>query len=397
MHTSQLSFSITGMGLITPAGSGANPLWEHCLSKTSLIKSGLGRVSENDTKEIWDKLQSSKWISNPPVYFSKSLLFTLYSITNAIDLASWTSFEESDVIIIGTTTGQISLWEKELIQLLKIESSLSIDTEKLSKQPMQSLSESLRSVLNFPGKILILSSACSASTQAIITAHNYLSTNRAKRCIAGGVETLSELTITGFNCLKLLSLEPCRPFDQSRVGINLSEGAAFYTIEKNTHTTPLAYLYAGDTFLDSYHMTSPRQDGLGMQKALFSALKKSNLSASDISMVHAHGTGSMQNDQSESNAFSNIFSQKPPTISTKGIHGHALGASGAIEFGICLKILNLGIIPPVTGLTNQDESISLNLPVIALKQEIHFLAKTTLGFGGVNSAFIIGREKQCLS
>lgn len=392
MHLTQHSFSITGMGSITAAGSGVNPLWDHCLSKTSLIKSGLGRVSDKEINEIWYKLQSSKWMVNTPPYFSKSLLFTLHSITNAIDLASWTSFEKSDVIIIGTTTGQISLWEKELIQLLKIELASSIDTEKLSKQPMQSICESLKSFLNFPGKILILSSACSASTQAIITAHNYLTTNRAKRCIAGGVEELSELTVSGFNCLKLLSAEPCRPFDQSRVGINLSEGAAFYTIEKNTDVPPLAYLYAGDTFLDSYHMTSPRIDGIGMQKALLSTLKKSNLSPGDISMIHAHGTGSMQNDQSESNALSNIFSQKPPTISTKGIHGHALGASGAIELGICLKILNLGIIPPVTGLTNQDESISLNLPVTALKQEVRFLAKTTLGFGGVNSAFIIGRE-----
>jgi 3-oxoacyl-[acyl-carrier-protein] synthase-1 len=391
MHSSQLSFSITGMGSITPAGSGINPLWENCLNSASFIKAGLGHISENNIQELWNQLLTSKWMVNKPVYFSRSLLFTLHSITNAIDLAAWTSFSETDVIIIGTTTGQISLWEKELIQLLKVESPLPVDTDKLSKQPMQSLADSIKNVLNFPGKILILSSACSASTQAIITAHNYLATNRAQRAIAGGVEELSELTINGFNCLKLLSLEPCRPFDQSRVGINLSEGAAFYTIEKNPTVTPLAYLYAGDTFLDSYHMTSPSVEGTGMQKALFSALKKNNLSPDDISMVHAHGTGSIQNDQSESQALLNVFTHKPPTISTKGVHGHALGASGAIELGICLKILNEGVIPPVTGLTNQDELIALNLPMATVKQDIRFIAKTTLGFGGVNSAFIIGK------
>ena len=79
-------------------------------------------------------------------------------------------------------------------------------------------------------------------------------------------------------------------------------------------------------------------------------------------------------------------------MSTKGVHGHALGASGAIELGICLKILNENTIPPVTGLTHIDENIKVNLPQTQTQQKIKFLAKTTLGFGGVNSTFIIGKE-----
>jgi 3-oxoacyl-(acyl-carrier-protein) synthase len=275
--------------------------------------------------------------------------------------------------------------------LLKIDSPHSVDIKKLAKQPLQTLADSLKNILDFPGRILILGSACSAATQAIISAQQFIESKRADRCIAGGVEELSDLTITGFSCLKLLSLNPCIPFDQARVGINLSEGAGFYTIERESAVKPLAYLYAGETVLDSFHMTTPSAHGDGLQKAMQAALKKNRLDSSDIDMVHAHGTGSIHNDQSEAYAINEIFPHHPPVISTKGVHGHALGASGAIELAICLRILNDNLIPPVTGLEAVDEQIKLNLPMAPLKKEIHYLMKTTLGFGGVNSTFILGK------
>lgn len=382
---------VTGMGLVTPVGVGVNPLWESCLTKTTFVREGLGVVQPELLTKLWNDISKSTWIKNQPEYFSKSIIFALHSIIQAIEHAQWSTFTPKDIIIIGTTTGQICLWEKEMMGLLKIDSTHVVDTQKLSKQPLQTLADSLRNILDFPGRILILGSACSAATQAIISAQQFINSGRADRCIAGGVEELSELTITGFSCLKLLSLNPCIPFDQARVGINLSEGAGFYTIEKNSSVKPLAYLYAGETVLDSFHMTTPSAHGDGLQKAMLASLKKNNLKTSDIDMVHAHGTGSIHNDHSEAFAINEIFPHHPPVISTKGVHGHALGASGAIELGICLRILNDNTIPSVTGLTNIDEQIKLNLPTAVLKKEINFLMKTTLGFGGVNSTFILGR------
>jgi 3-oxoacyl-(acyl-carrier-protein) synthase len=384
MQASSLSFSITGIGLVTPAGNDIKSLWEDCLDKKSFIKAGLGRIETSEIEKLWEKISTSKWIKKNPILLSRSFILTVHSIIHAIDQAKWECFTEDDVILIGTTTGEISLWENDLIG--------KPDNEDFVKEPLQSLSDNLKATLNFPGKIIIIASACSASTQAFIAAHNYLASKRASRCIAGGVEELSKLTITGFNCLKLLSLDPCKPFDQSRIGINLSEGAAFYTIENNSLNKPLAYLYAGDTVLDSYHMTSPSIQGEGLQKALRSVLKKNNLAPSDISIVHAHGTGSIQNDYAEAYAINEIFSHRPHVVSTKGIHGHALGASGAIELGICINILIENTIPPVTGLDITDTQITLNLSKKITKKEIKFLAKTTLGFGGVNSTFIIGKE-----
>jgi 3-oxoacyl-[acyl-carrier-protein] synthase II len=380
---------ITGMGLVTPAGTGITPLWDRCLKKETYIEEGLGAISSSKLTELWNDISQSPWIKKEPEYFSKSLVLSLHSIIQAIDSASWESFTKTDLIIIGTTTGQIGLWEKELTELLNIDSKKSPDQRKLAKQPLQTLAESLKAILNFPGKILITASACSAATQAIVLAEQYLTSGRASRVIAGGVEELSDLTITGFSCLKLLSLNPCMPFEQTRVGINLSEGSGFYTFEKTSNAKALGILYAGETVLDSYHMTSPSTEGTGLQKAMRLTLEKNNLSPKDISMIHAHGTGSIHNDQAEAFALNALFSHSPPVISTKGVHGHALGASGAIELGICLQILKTQIIPPITGLTTIDETIKINLPREVLETPIKYLMKTTLGFGGVNSTFIL--------
>ncbi|MBY0415562.1 MAG: beta-ketoacyl-[acyl-carrier-protein] synthase family protein [Bdellovibrionales bacterium] len=386
-----MQIAITGMGLVTPAGSGIAPLWKKCLERESFIQEGLGEITNQALESLWSDIASSKWVKHSPLYLSKSLILSLHSIIYAIEEAKWEFFTNKDIIIIGTTTGQIGRWEKDIMNLLKIDSDVQSDKNKMRAQPLQTLTENLKHVLDFPGNILVLASACSASTQAISSGYDFLASHRADRCIVGGVEELSALTITGFSCLKLLSTSPCKPFDESRVGINLSEGAGFYTLERGPiKKEAQAYIYGGETVLDSYHMTAPSVEGTGLQKSIWGALKKSNLRPEDITMVHAHGTGSIHNDQSEAFALSSVLSHNPPVISTKGVHGHALGASGAVEMGICLQILKTGIIPPVTGLETVDERIKVNVSNTAIKKEVKYLLKTTLGFGGVNTSFILG-------
>ena len=234
-----------------------------------------------------------------------------------------------------------------------------------------------------------MASACSASTQSLILGQQLIKSERAKRVLAGGVEELGKLTISGFGSLKLLNPEPCKPFDQNRAGINLSEGSAFYALEAATDKKSYATILAGDTVLDSYHMTSPNPEGSGLEKSILSSLKQSQLMPADIAFVHAHGTGSFHNDQAEAFAIHKVFPHAPEVISTKGIHGHALGASGSIEMGICLKILQQGLIPAVCGLVEKDANIHLNLPTKTVNKKVPYLLKTTLGFGGVNSSLIL--------
>ena len=380
------SVSITGMGIITPSGLGIDSLWHKCLKQETFIQDGLGRVDQSLVQEMEQKVSLSPWLKNKPSNMGKSLLMSLYALTHALDEADWKSFTPDDVIVIGTTTGQIGLWEEDLLKTTQDQTS---SAAALSKQPLYSLPEDLKRSLNFPGRIMVLSSACSASTQSLILGHQLLTSQRAKRVLAGGVEELGQLTINGFGCLKLLNSEPCKPFDQNRAGINLSEGSGFYSLELNSEKKSYASLLGGDTVLDSYHMTSPNPEGSGLEKSILSSLKTAQLKASDIAFIHAHGTGSTHNDQAEAFALHKLFSGSPEVISTKGTHGHALGASGAIEIGICLQVLKEQTIPAVSGLSQRDEAIHLNLPLKNVTKQIPYLLKTTLGFGGVNSSLIL--------
>ncbi len=374
--------AITGMGILSPAGLGIEPLWKHCLNQQPLMLNGIAHVEESILQEAAASLSL-------PSTSGKSLVMSAWAISAAFTEARWKTFSSDDVIILGTTTGQISLWENTFSSFAAGNVLNEEDSQILSKQTLSSLSDDLKKVLKFPGRFIIVTSACSASTQALILGQEMLASGRAKRVIAGGVEELGKLTMSGFGCLKLLNQSSCMPFDQDRSGINLSEGAAFYSLETHPSTSPLGFIAGGDTVLDSYHMTSPNPEGAGLKKAVLSALERSDVKPSDISFVHAHGTGSSHNDLAEAFALRDIFPHLPEVISTKGVHGHALGASGALELGICIQTMKEGFIPPVTGLKTIDPVIKINLPQQGLKKNIQWMLKTTLGFGGVNSALVL--------
>lgn len=381
--------SITGHGMLSPAGAGLNNLWKMCLKNQTLIKDGLGKISDADLSSVIQFVETSPRCIQKPLVKSKALYFSLFSIINAVDCAKWSQFETTDSIIIGTTTGSLTSWEDSIMdysQGMSSESSI----ENIKEQSLGQLSLEIKKALGFKGKVLVTSSACSASTQAITLAYQQLKSNRSKRVIVGGVEELGKLTIRGFGSLKLLSKENCKPFDQNRTGINLSEGSAFYTIERSQHSPFL--LRNGSTVLDSYHMTSPHPEGKGYQKSIHESLSLSNLNKDSISLIHAHGTGSFHNDQSEGYALKEIFGNETPVISTKGVHGHALAASGAFELGIILKIIENQIIPPSSALKEQDKEIDLLLPKTPLENKVNHVLKATLGFGGVNSSFIVSRR-----
>ncbi len=379
---------ITGIGVLSPSGIGAEALWEDCLNKKSQTSDGLGCISDKDFKSLCSLVNESPWLKKKPLSLERSLYFSLYSIISAISDAGWKEFNQSDVLLIGTTTGQLSSWETKFIDLCqkKLEEE---DLSYLDKQPLGNLGDSLREALSFPGKIHIISSACSASTQALGMAHDYLNSKRSERVIVGGVEELGQLTIKGFGSLKLLSNKSCTPFDQERSGINLSEGSAFYTFEKKSLMRPHAYIVGGRTFLDSYHMTSPHPEGRGYKRSIIESLKQADITSDEIDLVHAHGTGTFNNDQAEANAIGEIIGASTPVISTKGVHGHALGASGAIELSLCIQILKSAMIPPITGLNNVDPEFKLLLPKEKIERKVTYLLKSTLGFGGVNSSIIL--------
>ena len=386
--------SITGAGIVSPAGLSIDHLWEACLANKVLTENGLGKVEQEHCEAIVNYVNSSEFIVSKPAYFSKALYFSLFAIISAMENANWDKLNETDALFIGTTTGMLTTWEGDFIEYMKTSKITHQFRNNFEKHNLGFLGDEIRRSLGFTGKIVINTSACSASTQAFADAHNWLVTSQCERCLVGGVEELGQLTIRGFKSLKLLIDQPCVPFDQNRSGINLSEGAAFYTLEKQKETSR-ADLLGGNTYLDSYHMTSPHPEAYGLCQAIEKTLKKSEIEKKQIDLIHAHGTGSPHNDQAEAYGVKNVFGNSTPTISTKGTHGHALAASGSFEIGLCLKILETNTIPAITGLRTPDKEFSIKLPQETIHKKITYLMKTTLGFGGVNCTLLLRGNLSC--
>ena len=306
-------------------------------------------------------------------------------------MANWKSLGPRDGLIIGSTTGKVPLWEPDYLKYCKN----SAKGKSKKYYPQVSLLDDYASHFNFRGFKLILSSACTASTQALGLAYRLLKSKKLDRCLIGGHEVLSELTCRGFESLGLISSNRSRPFDSKRDGINLSEGNAFLCLERFSNqleSNPIGEIKAYHCSTDAYHMTSPHPEGLSLLASIRYAMKEAKLREEDISWIHAHGTGSIHNDLAEGKAFYHFFQKNTIVTSTKGYHGHTLGASGAIEVIISLMALNENVILPTLGLIDPDPEIPLSfLPEASsiMDGRVKNILKTTSGFGGCNAALVL--------
>jgi len=163
-------------------------------------------------------------------------------------------------------------------------------------------------------------------------------------------------------------------------------------MEKVPKSKPLAALAGGSFVSESFHMTSPDPEGKGYFQAMSSALEDSGVSSGEISWIHAHGTGSPQNDLAEASAIERLFPDDPPWVSsTKAIHGHMLGASGTLESIICLQSLSRNEIPQSAGEGEEDSQIRIPITGSTIPNRNQYVLKNTAGFGGNNSSLVFSR------
>jgi 3-oxoacyl-[acyl-carrier-protein] synthase-1 len=218
------------------------------------------------------------------------------------------------------------------------------------------------------------------------------------RVVVGGAESLSKFHLNGFNTLMILDTAPCRPMDESRAGLNLGEGAAYLVLESemsalNRGAEILAVLSGAGNACDAYHQTASSDDGEGAYLAMTQALQDANLSPRDIQYVNAHGTGTPNNDASESAALRRVFGEQlPPVSSTKSYTGHTTSASGSIETVFCLLALRNGFLPYQTEFQTADEQC---LTAVSGKEAPHadlrHVMCNAFGFGGNDSSIILSR------
>lgn len=242
-----------------------------------------------------------------------------------------------------------------------------------------------------------VSTACSSATNAMITGANMLRCGMADIVVVGGSECLTLFHLNGFNTLMILDHEPCRPFDKNRAGLNLGEGAAYLVMETAASASkrgvkPMCQLSGYGNACDAFHQTASSPEGEGAWLAMQEALRMAGLQPGEIQYVNAHGTGTPNNDESESHALRRIFGEDlPPVSSTKSFTGHTTSASGSIEAVICMLAIEHQFMPPqINWHTPMDDGI---VPVTdsTPKQEIRHILSNAFGFGGNDSSLVISK------
>jgi 3-oxoacyl-[acyl-carrier-protein] synthase II len=259
----------------------------------------------------------------------------------------------------------------------------------------------IASRLGFRGPCATLMNACSSSTVAIGLGALLVRAGTADVVLAGGVETLSRTTFSGFNALRLVDPAPCRPFDRDRRGLSLGECAALLVIEERETAlrrgaSIVAEIAGVGMSADARHMTAPDPDGAGIARAMRAALADAGLGAGEIDHVNAHGTGTEQNDRAETRAIESVLGERArrvPVVSIKGMVGHCLGAAGAIEAFSAAMALREGVVPPTAGLRNPDPECGLDyVPGRARRVEMRNALSLSLAFGGNNAALLLARH-----
>ena len=404
-----MNIAITGEGIISAIGYDKATVLESLLEG----RSGIGEMHylpsthhELPVGEVkWsDEELQSRLSLDPSSKFSRTAMMGMWSIRQALedaglsgDLSSLSSHLSSlkVVLISGTTVAGMDLSERYFAEMIA-------DGGHLEYLLDHSCGDNTRLMADHFGcftDYTTISTACSSAANALILGANMLKAGEADIVVAGGTEALSLFHLNGFNSLMILDKERCRPFDDTRAGLNLGEGAAYVVMETEEHAlqrqAPIhAYLSGYGNACDAFHQTASSDNGEGAYLAMCEALEMAGLQPSDIDYVNAHGTGTPNNDQSESVALQRVFgSDLPPVSSTKGFTGHTTSASGSIEAVICLLAMHHGFIPANLGFTH-PMSDGIVPSIGADGCQLRHVLCNSFGFGGNDSSLVFSRKEE---
>jgi len=250
----------------------------------------------------------------------------------------------------------------------------------------------------FEGPRGCIVAACSSSTIAIGRGVESIRRGHADVVLAGGTDALSRLTYSGFNLLRLMDPAPCRPFDRSRAGMNIGEGAGILVLEDLERArgrgAPIYAELAGHSLAcEAFHPTAPEPEGKPVAAVIDLALRDAGISPDEVQHINAHGTATPQNDSAEARGFRRVFGDRLdriPVTSIKSMIGHCLGASGAVEAAALALTIARGAIPPTIHHTETDTVCAVDVVANqAREQRVRCGVSTSLGFGGNDSALVM--------
>ena len=410
---------ITGMGAITPIGNSVAETWESIKAG----KSGIDTITHFDASI--NKVHYAAEVKNfdPSLYMDakdarKMARFSQYAVA-----ASKMALEDANLLgnaevledtgcILGVGIGGFEVTEANCISYYK---SGCVKTAPMTIPELipNEAGGNICMQFGLHGPCQAVSTACSSGTDALGVAFDMVRSGRIDCCLSGGAEsTINGYAIVSFEVLHALSnsfaddpKKASRPFDKKREGFVMGEGSAILVLEEYEHAKARgAKIYAEvmgyGSSCDGYHLTSPNPDGIEGAKCMKYALKDAGMDPSEIQYYNAHGTSTKINDPSETNMIKNAFGMENAKnlhiSSTKSMHGHCLGATGAIEAMICVKAINDSYVPATINLDEQDIEGGCDLnytPNKGIEANIDAAMSATFGFGGHNGAIIVKKVK----
>jgi 3-oxoacyl-(acyl-carrier-protein) synthase len=392
---------ITGYGIITSIGNDANENYQSLINK----KTGYGKIEVLETLHREDlpaceiKLNDQQLsnLAGVPygVGFTRTALLGLIAVRQAIQLAGLSSAEVANAgLLSATTTGGIRELEKYYFELQDLSREGDFIVFSDSGNPGEH-TERIAELLGIKKYVSTVSTACSSSANTIMQGAQLIKHGKLDTVICGGAEALSKFTLNGFNTLMILDTEQCKPFDKSRKGLNLGEGAAYLILEsedviKKTGRTPIAEVLGYGNTNDAFHQTASSPEGNGAFLAMLQALNAGNITPSSINYINAHGTATENNDLSEGLAIQKLFGNAVPYFSsTKPYTGHTLAAAGSIEATFCMMALQNNVIFPSINFNNPMEELNI-APEKELLEDVklNYVLSNSFGFGGNASSIL---------
>jgi len=327
---------------------------------------------------IFDK--NEVFIESLKTGFTKFEQLLIASITDALKNSGVDATDQKTILIISSTKGNISLLETEK------------NTPELQKRIALSTSAKLvADHFGFCNTPIIISNACISGVMGIIIGARLLRTGQYENAMIAGADLISSFILSGFESFQALSMQVCRPFDKSRDGLNLGEGAGTLILSTNKKYQQNIKVLGGSVSNDANHISGPSRTGKELSLAIDQSLKEAGLSAGEIDFISAHGTATPYNDEMEANAINLSGLPSVPLNSLKGYYGHTLGAAGLIESIVSIQSLKEGLVLPTPGFKESGVTKPVNVvPGIQSVKARHFL-KTASGFGGCNAAVVFGK------
>ena len=389
---------VTGMGLISAIGNTVADNRQSLVNGTCGISTlGLfpsaysGKLPCGEIKITTEALKEKLNAREPGI--TRTTLLALHAFNEAITDSALTQEQLTgfDTALIGATTvGGMCLTDE-----LYHDANKDIDgSDFLSSYDCGSVALSLQQRYKIKGLVNTINTACSSSANAIMYGARLIRHGIARRAIVGGVDSLAKFTINGFNALHILSPDICAPFDKNRKGLNLGEGAAFLVLEKeeDIHNRKVyAELTGYGNTNDAFHPSSISENGEGPYLAMQDALHVAGLDSMSIDCINAHGTGTENNDETESKAMLRLFAKPPAFCSTKSYIGHTLGAAGAIEAVYAILNITGQEIYPNLNFKEAIPSTGLEPALSYKKIPVKHAMSNSFGFGGNCTSLIFSK------